>query len=136
VNHPAIIHQEWYDNDHKHRDPYALQDRNLEAWWRQGGDSAELDGLPLQEAPAQEELDSEPNVLAGDNDKPDNQEQDHDQNNKDGNQIAVFNQIEADTQAYELWPRLEVLKDIGLKDRIKDKGHKGQHFVCPLRKGQ
>jgi hypothetical protein len=32
--------------------------------------------------------------------------------------------------------RVEVLKDIGLKDRIKDKGHKGQHFVCPLRKGQ
>jgi hypothetical protein len=111
INHPAIIHPEWYDNDHEHRDPYALQDRNLVAWWRRGGDPAELDGLPLQEAPAQEILDGEPNVLAGDNGEPDNQEQNHNQHN--GDQVVVDNQIEANmearygprTQAYELRPQ-------------------------------
>jgi hypothetical protein len=49
-NEIQLICPDWYYNDHEHRDPHMLQDQNLVAWWRRGGNPAELDGLHNQEA--------------------------------------------------------------------------------------
>jgi hypothetical protein len=97
INHDNIdiIRPEWYDNDHEHRDPFALQDRNLVAWWRRGGDPAELADLPYQEAPAQEVIEGQPNVLAGEP-EPGEQEQEADNRAVNDNQI---DQVEADMEA-------------------------------------
>jgi hypothetical protein len=89
-----LIRPDWYNNDHEHRDPHMLQDQNLVAWWRRGGNPAELDGLHNQKAPAQAYIHGEPNVLAGMDFDHEIQEQ-----GEGDNQVADNNNVEEEMEA-------------------------------------